>query len=563
MNDQHTLLYQWFRVTFSDTYVREEKAEGLLQLIVTNQNYTPQFWCVQDSEGNTPFQWLVNNTSVNLGGPLKYVLFDPEVAHFVFNSPNQKGQVVLHDLWEKYKERCDNSVGDQLLKALDQTHKNYWKFLDEEVHSPGEGWIAQILQQQSSHSGSSLLNTLSQKIIDVFPPVLNQDPSSSPWLNIKTTAQAQTLLDSGYSLYDPVSINNWEQPAWRVLRMCYGNHLFSNDMFDSLTQSDQDECKSVDEKYSSWQTLAPHDRRAKIGYVRQILDKTGADFQGRGSFVYLLNHRSDLLALLHRELVHAFTISEAAKRVSQTDVAGYTLLAYAMFKGNLNEVAALYKSLEMPLDLGVGSSGWFAHEKKSSVWFENVLGAGRNGLGSLRNLETFLRISNDPLALYGDHTQQKSLSQEWEKNLVRLPGLAKLFNHRSNYGSSKVSPEDEYFFRQALLFIEHENTIAPALIPQLAAQLKVAGVWARSMAGLNQQWNFQVEGSKLRIEQVAPIEYVTPGIQQFIEKDGLNQMFRASHNKDALIETWTTCTQRAVILHNIENPTAISSRRKM
>lgn len=563
MNDQHTLLYKWFKATFSDNYLRDEKAEGLLQLIVTNQNYTPQFWCIQDEEGNSPLQWLVNNTSVDLKGPLEYVLYDTNVAHFVFNTPNQKQRVILHDLWTKYKKRYDNSLGGHLLTVVDQTNKNHWTFWDAQGQSPGEGWIAQILQQQSSHNGSSVLNTLSQKIIDVFPPVLNQDPSNSPWLTIKSAAQAQTLLDSGYNLYDTVAINNWEQPAWRLLLMCHGKHLFSNEMVDSLTQEDQNEYNTLSEKYSSWQTLVPHDRRAKIGYVRQVLEKTGVDFLGQNSLVYLLNHRSDLLALLHRELVHTCKIADAAKWVGQTDAAGYTLLAHAMFRGDLKEVAALYKSLEMPLSLGVGSSGWFSHEKKSSVWFENVLSSGRNNITSIRGLQTFLLVSQDPSALYGDHEQQKQLSDEWEKILMRLPSLATSFNHRSNYGASKVSSKDEFFFRQALLFIEHESMIAPALIPELAAQLKVAGIWARSMAGLNEHWNLRIEGSKLRIEDISPIEYATPGIQEFVEKDGVTQMFRTAYNKNTLIEKWTVSTQRAVLLNNIETQPTSSFRRKM
>ena len=563
MNDQHTLLYKWFKSVFSDNYLRDEKAEGLLQLIVTNQNYTPQFWCIQDDEGNSPLQWLVNNTSVDLKQPLEYVLQDTNVAQYVFNTPNQKDRVILHDLWTKYKKRYGSSLGDHILTSLDHTDKNFWTFWDAQGQAPGEGWLAEILQQQSSHNGSSVLNTLSQKIIEVFPPVLNQDPSNSPWLTIKSTAQAQTLLDSGYSLYDTVSINSWEQPAWRLLLMCHGKHMFSEGMLDLLTKDDQDEYNSLGDKYSSWKALAPHDRRAKIGYVRQVLEKTGVDFHGQNSLVYLLNHRSDLLALLHRELLHSWKIEDAAKWVGQADCAGYTLLARAMFRGDLKEVAALYKSLDMPLSLGVGSTGWFAHEKKSSAWFENVLSSGRNGIVSLRTLDAFLMISQDPLALYGDHAQQKHLSDEWEKILVRLPHLATSFNHRSNHGASKVSTKDEYFFRQALLFIERESTIAPTLIPELAAQLKVAGVWARSMAGLNEHWNLRLEGSKLRIESISPIEHATPGIQQFIEKEGVEQMFRTAYNKNMLIEQWTVAAQRAVLLNNIEHQATPSYRRKM
>lgn len=565
MIDTSDTLYQCFKAVFSDAYIRDEKNDALVHLIVTNANYTSQFWSIQDNAGVTPLQWFCVNTNISLNTFAQHATSDPQVARLVFNTPNNKGQVLLHSLWEKYKKNGDANLGKHILLALEQTDTLYWKHWDNGGNHPGEGWMNQILHQQAaSYDGTSFLNMLSQKIMQVFPPVINQDPHDSPWLTIKNSSQIQTLLDSGYTLYDTVCINQLEQPAWRMLLMCHGKKMFTSDVLDQLKPEDQEEYTKVHETFKSWQALAPNDRRAKIGYVRQVLEKTGQDFEGKNSLMYLLNHRSDLMALLHRELIYTLQPNEAIERVVQPDAAGYPLLSHAMFRGNLNEVAAVYQSFNLPLSLGCGEDGWFAHEKKSQVWFERVLGGGRNSLVSIKTLENFLILSQDPLALYGDATQQQKLSEQWEKILPRLPKMSAKYSHNNTYGASKITHEDEYFFRQALLFIEHETVIAPHLNPQLADQLKIAGVWARSMDGISKHWLLQLSGSKLKIENITPVTHITPGIEKFIENEGVTQMFRSAYNKNTLIENWNTAVQRAVLLSNIESPqTGSHHRRKM
>ena len=565
MSDTLENLYQWFKEIFSDTYIRDEKNDALVQLIVTNNHYSPQFWRIQDKDGVTPLQWFTVKTNISLNAFMQHATIDPEVVHFVFNTPNNKGKVLLHSLWEKYKQNGDAHLEKHILMALEKTNTLYWQHWDNEGNHPGEGWMKQILHQQASaYNGSSFLNVLSQKIMEVFPPVINQDPHESPWLTIENSSQIQTLLDSGYTLYDTVCINQLQQPAWRMLLMCHGKQIFTSQALDQLKTEDQEECSTINDTFKSWRALAPNDRRAKIGYVRQVLEKTGQDFEGKSSLMYLLNHRSDLMALLHRELIYTLKPNEAIERVVQPDAAGYPLLSHAMFRGSLNEVAAVYQSFNIPLDLGCGEEGWFAHEKKSRVWFEKILGSGRNSLVSIKTLENFLLLSKDPLALYGNAAQQQKLSDRWEKILPRLPQTSAKYSHHNTYGSSKITREDEYFFRQALLFIEHESVIAPHLNPQLADQLKMAGVWARSMDGLVKHWPLQLNGSKLKVENLTPIAHVTPGIEKFIQNDGLAQMFRSAYNKTTLIENWSTAAQRSVLLSSIENPqTVIHHRRKM
>ncbi len=565
MNNTSDTLYQWFKAVFSEGYIRDEKNDALVQLIVTNSAYSSNFWRVQDKDGVTPLQWFAVNTNMSLNAFTQYATNDPEVAHFVFNTANNKGQVLLHSLWEKYKKNGDANLGKHILLALEQTNTVFWKHWDNGENYPGEGWVKQILQQQAtSYDASSFLNVLSQKIIEVFPPVINQDPHDSPWLTIKNSSQIQTLLDSGYTLYDHVCLNQLEQPAWRMLLMCHGKKIFTSEALTNLKPEDQEEYAAVNEKFQSWQALAPNDRRAKIGYVRQVLEKTGQDFQGKNSLMYLLNHRSDLMTLLHRELMYTLKPNEAIERVMQPDAAGYPLLSHAMFRGNFNEVAAVYQSFNIPLNLGCGDEGWFAHEKKSQVWFEKILGSGRNSLVSIKTLENFLLLSKDPLALYGDATQQQKLSEQWEKILPRLPKMSSKYSHNNTYGTSKITYKDEYFFRQALLFIEHETMIAPHLNPQLADQLKMAGVWARSMEGLAKNWTLRIDSSKLRVEDITPITHITPGIEEFIQNEGITQMFRSAYNKNALIENWNTAAQRSVLLSNIETSQMASyHRRKM
>lgn len=566
MNEQHETLYQWFKISLGDSYIKDDKAKVLLNLFTTNQSYTADFWTVTDKKGESPLHWLLKEANVSLK-PFLQCVNSSSVAHSVFNTPNSEGRVLLHDLWSKYEKNPTDGTIHEILQVLEKTDHHHWTFWDSEGQHPGEGWANQVLKQQSSSSGASNLNTLSQKIMEVFPPMLNKDPNNSPWLTVKSSSQIQTLLDAGYTLQDTVSINGWEQPAWRILCICHGKHIFSKSILDGFKAEEITELKEIEDGFKDWEVLAPHDRRAKIGYVRQVMSKTGGDPSGKSSLVYLLEHRPDLLALLHRELIYSDQ-NAAVEHLAQTDCAGYTLLANAVFKGFITEVAALYQSFNMPFKLGCEPEGLFAHEKKSSLWVQKALNKRSNcSIVSTRNLQKLLLLTKDPLMLFGEEEQQKILVREWDVVLARLPSLTSIVKHKSTYGSPKITSEDEYYIRQALLFLDNQELIAPKILPELASQLKLAGMWAKSMPGVAENWTIRSEVNNVRMDLVEPPEHCTPGMNVFMKKDGIAHIFRAAYTKTDLIERWSNALQRATLINTIEESGALEvksiQRRKM
>lgn len=568
MNEQkHTMLYQWFKVSLGEGYINDERSEVLLNLFTSNQNYDPTFWTTRDEKGYTPFHWLLKESGVSLTAFIDCVFsLDASIAHAVFNTPNQNGRVVLHDLWDKYKKSSTDTAIAQILNILDKTDSQHWTFWDTQEQHPAEGWTHQILNLQSSSNYTPGLHELSQKIIQVFPPVLKKEPSKSPWLTISSSSQMQTLLDTGYTLQDTVSLNGWEQPAWRMLLLNHGTRIFPQNIVSYLTAEEISEHHQIEESLKEWSVLAPNDRRAKIGYVRQVLNKTGADPTGRSSLMYLLHHRADLLALLHRELIYSDQ-NNAAERIAQKDAAGYSLLACSMLKGHLDEVLALHKSFNIPLVLGTEGEGWFAHEKKSAVWFKNVLNKGSNTWAHIRILHQILHLTKDPVVLFGEKHHQHELVKGLDVALARLPALSKDMSYRNSHGFNKLTYNDEYYLRQALVFVDNEELIAPAVLPELAAQLKLAGMWAKSMPGVMERWNFQSGVSGVHMEAVKPPEHCTPGMQEFIRKDGIGHIFRSTFKKNDLIERWDTALQRAMLLNVIQDEQAptqkTEQRRKM
>ena len=563
----HSMLYQWFKISFGEGYIKDERAEVLLKLFTSNTHYSPTFWTEADDKGYTPLHWLLKESGVSLGVFLDCVFaLDESIVHSVFNTPTNNGRVILHDLWDKYKKSSTDTAIAHLLQILEKTDSRHWTYWDAEDQHPAEGWSLQILNLQSSARYTPGLQDLSQKIIQVFPPLLKKEPSESPWLTISTSSQIQTLLDSGYTLQDTVSINGWEQPAWRMLLLSHKQNIFTENTRNLLSAAELNEYHQIGEEFQEWKSLSPNDRRAKIGYVRQVLSKTGTDPTGKSSLMYLLDNRSDLLALLHRELIYNAQ-NEAKQRVEQKDAAGYSLLAYAVLGHYIDEVAAVYQTFNAELLLGSEGQGWFAHEKKSAVWFKNVIGGRSSGLAANRSLHQLLRLTKDPVLLFGEKQHQTTLVKEWDLVLPKLISLASGLSHRSSHTTSKMTFMDEYYVRQAILFIENEELIAPAVLPELAAQLKLAGMWAKSMPGVMERWNLQSGVNHIRMDAVKPPEYCTPGMQEFIKKDGVAQIFRSNQNKNILIEQWQTALQRARLMNVIQDDQDLTGksvqRRKM
>lgn len=541
--------------------------KGLLQLIKTNIVYTPDLWAPDQHTPIGLFHQMLRNDFGQWAVVWEEIKALPQdIQHNIFNTPTPDGKVLLHDAWKLISKEGSTTTSaekaDLILTCVTQTHEGQWTWLDSSSCSPGDGWKKAILQLQA-HQSSPFFTQLMQKIEERLPSVKTQDPSSSPWLSVETPTQVETLLTTGYSLEDTVRVNERDFVAWEFLLLVHGPWFFRNSLQTRLSGVGQTSVEEMEANTAQWKYLAPSDRRSKIGYVKQVLEKLEGDFKGQTSLHYLLKHRPDLLALCNQQML--YTSNQSAFEIfAQPDKMGYTILTQSVLSSWLSPVLALFKSLNLPVKWGFEGKGWFAHEQFIKRWFEgSPTGMGFSGVG-IDKVQTLLKETNNPELVFGDETQQQKWVEEWDRLLPLLPKLSQYKTAERNsysYGSSNKSKDEHLpLLCQALLFVSSQGQL-DGLNPQLKNQLRVAGLWCCAMPGLMQNWMFR-NVKDIRHNESSPPEIVTPGIEAFCENGGVKQIF-PSLAAEPITEQWAARLQHHRVSQSLDTSGANGTKRKM
>lgn len=561
-------LFGWWKTLFGEMrYANEQVAQAVFDLFSTNHLYTPSFWSEQDEKGTTPLLWLALANHNTLGTIAKNVWKAEGVdLNAVCNTPSQ-GKVLLHALWKN----SDASPNHPLLKNVElvatATDPIHWTWLDDATDNPGQGWVRAILARQKSTSSPHLENLL-QMVLDKYPPVLETSPEKSPWLTVEAAAQVKSMLDSGYTLNDKIKIANFEAPAWLYLQLSQPGLKMQEEWLETLGEDRAAHASTFADK-GKWQALSPNDRRAKIGFVKQILAEEGQDPFGRNSLMYLLQHRSDLIPLFHKETFR----DKNMERFARPDKAGYSILTYCLFSRHLREIKACFANHDVSVPYGFEDGGWFAHERKSGRWFNMVArtGYGSSGLCSLGAVLSMYDTEKNAELLFGDRAQQKKWAQVWENFLPTLPGLEKHISSSSNHSrTGGLSPSQIRMMRQAVVYFERAPQLEEQLLPLLSAQLSLAGAWIRSVNQRDGNWAFRVDTPRnVSLLDVECPQVSSEGMADFARQGGVKRIFAMwyGQDKEQRIEQWENTIARNLLALHVESETqakgANPHRRRM
>lgn len=456
LNNQFLNVVKPFNTSYGD-----RPWDEVLDFLKNHKNYNPNdFWGGADEDNNHFLSTIIMNfpeIASNI-----YPFWLDEIKDFkedIFNRENDEGKVLLHILWEKcmgihqnsrqYRYQFANSELPEMLESVAlNTNPRHYTWLDGDSENKGSGIINEAMPLLGGEHHVAHLRKFLDAIIKHFPQKKNY--STDHWLDVTSADQIKPLLDYGLSFDDEVKVASGKMPAWEWVAL-KNNKLISkknvHDLIESELKEEQiSKFENLKNKIDSWVNdsgLVAENYRAKIGYVKKVLDKKGFDPWGLSSFEYLIKFRPDLTNMFFSELNNRkISNDEIKERFLSPDKMGYTICNRIFNHSNSADI--FFDFLELrnikPV-FGFEGKGLLRDNMDSWRWHHLVISSIRNSNVSGTNvsqkkLDKLGKIN--PSLIFGDEQQQAKWVDFWENTFLEINKLEGLEKRIKSYANVQI-----------------------------------------------------------------------------------------------------------------------------
>lgn len=437
----------------------------LFEWLKLHPSYHQGMWLEKNEEGETPLMNLLRKRPERVFRIYASIIdeINPSSVDEVFNTVASDGETALSLIWEGVEARSrlfSNSYSkvsfdhwDIIDDVRQKTSPEHWSFLDKEGSRPCSGWEARLfaLASDSEHQ-KNILKALNEYSA---PP---RKPAA--WFSATNEDKINILVERGESVTDLIPVGkDVSLPVWQIV--CANptgqnrslNKAIRDGHFKDLPEEEVKDFLSGNESMTG---LIPHDRRAKMGYVKMVLNNRSYNSMGQNSLYYLMEHRSDLMEMLCSKMPE---ISEEARtHFSKPDRAGFNVGFHALVKlsnDKLKSFKQACKTSGIAIDTDFGPQGFLIN---GMPWALALKGENKNTGYVFSSICSKIRESLSGEEIFGDRTQQLKWVEWWEK---RWPMLIE------NYRKTPNTAVKEMMVHAAILPFKGSSLTLEGVIPEL------------------------------------------------------------------------------------------------